>query len=219
MFFTSNDAGQMASMAYNWPQDDVHAIVVTDGSRILGLGDLGANGLGIPIGKLDLYVAAAGFHPSKVLPVVLDVGTDNERLLADPLYVGLRQKRIRGDAYYALVDEFVRAVYARWPRAVLQFEDFSTDHALPLLERYAPFHLVFNDDIQGTAATAVAGLYGALRVLGRPAADLAKQRIVCLGAGSAGMGVVSMIASGERGQEGDRDEGGGEGGGERDKSL
>ena len=206
MFFSANDRGHMASMVYNWPQDDVHAIVVTDGSRILGLGDLGANGLGIPIGKLDLYVAAAGFHPSKVLPVVLDVGTDNERLLYDPLYVGLRQPRLRGDAYYALVDEFVRAVTSRWPRAVLQFEDFSVDHALPLLERYRSHHLVFNDDIQGTAAVAVAGLYGALRVLGRPAAELAQQRVVCLGVGSAGMGVVSMIASGERDREGDSEE-------------
>ncbi|KAI8465581.1 MAG: NAD malic enzyme [Monoraphidium minutum] len=185
--------GQMASMGYNWPQDDVHAIVVTDGSRILGLGDLGANGLGIPIGKLDLYVAAAGFHPSKVLPCVIDVGTNNERLRADPHYVGLRQPRVKGDAYYEIVDEFVRAVTSRWPRVILQFEDFSTDHALALLHRYQGSHLVFNDDIQGTAATAVSGLYGALRVLGRPKAELARQRVVCLGAGSAGMGVVSMI--------------------------
>lgn len=195
MFFTAADRGHMASMVYNWPQDDVHAIVVTDGSRILGLGDLGANGLGISIGKLDLYVAAAGFHPSKVLPCVLDVGTNNERLLSDPHYVGLRQRRIKGDDYYDIVDEFVRAVSSRWPRAILQFEDFSTDHALPLLQRYSSNHLVFNDDIQGTAATAVAGLYGALRVLGRPATELVAQQVVCVGAGSAGMGVVSMIKS------------------------
>ncbi|GBF98314.1 malic enzyme [Raphidocelis subcapitata] len=194
MFFSAGDAGHMASMAYHWPQEDVQAIVVTDGSRILGLGDLGTNGLGIPIGKLDLYVAAAGFHPSKVLPCVIDVGTNNARLLEDPLYVGLRQPRLRGDAYYAVVDEFVRAVTSRWPQAVLQFEDFSIEHALPLLERYRHHHLVFNDDIQGTAATAVAGLYGALRALGLPPSALAQQRVVCLGAGSAGMGVVSMIA-------------------------
>lgn len=193
MFFTIDDKGQMASMVYHWPQEDVQAIVVTDGSRILGLGDLGANGLGIPIGKLDLYVAAAGFEPSKVLPVIIDVGTNNQRLLADPLYVGLRRARVTGDEYYAIVDEFVRAVTRRWPQAVLQFEDFSIEHALPLLQRYRHHHVVFNDDIQGTAATAVAGLYGALRVLGLPASDLAKQRVVCLGAGSAGMGVVQMI--------------------------
>ncbi|KIY95784.1 hypothetical protein MNEG_12178 [Monoraphidium neglectum] len=173
--------------------EDVQAIVVTDGSRILGLGDLGANGLGIPIGKLDLYVAAAGFDPSKVLPCIIDVGTDNERLLGDPLYVGLRRSRVRGDEYYALVDEFVRAVTRRWPNAVLQFEDFSIEHARPLLQRYRQHHLVFNDDIQGTAATAVAGLYGALRAQGLPPADLARQTVVCLGAGSAGMGVVQMI--------------------------
>ena len=110
--------------------------MVTDGSRILGLGDLGLNGLSIPIGKLDLYVAAAGFHPARVLPVVLDVGTDNERLRTDPLYLGIRKPRLRGDAYFEFVDEFVRAVTTRWPRAVLQFEDFELAHARPLLQRY-----------------------------------------------------------------------------------
>ncbi|KAI8470594.1 MAG: NAD malic enzyme [Monoraphidium minutum] len=193
MFFTLEDRGQMAAMVYHWPQEDVQAIVVTDGSRILGLGDLGANGLGIPIGKLDLYVAAAGFEPGKVLPCIIDVGTDNERLLGDPLYVGLRRPRVNGDEYYAVVDEFVRAVTRRWPNSVLQFEDFNIVHALPLLRRYRNHHLVFNDDIQGTAATAVAGLYGALRALGLPHSALREQRVVCLGAGSAGMGVVQMI--------------------------
>ncbi|CAG9462641.1 unnamed protein product [Pedinophyceae sp. YPF-701] len=193
MFFTARDRGQMASMLFNWQQMDVDAIVVTDGSRILGLGDLGVNGLGIPIGKLDLYVAAAGFHPHRVLPCVIDVGTDNESLLADPAYMGLHQRRLKGPEYLEVVDEFVRAVTSRWPRAVLQFEDFSTDVASMLLERYRSHHLVFNDDIQGTAATALAGIYGGLRVLDQPASDIVNQRIVCAGAGSAGMGVLNMV--------------------------
>ncbi|KAG1681504.1 hypothetical protein FOA52_014010 [Chlamydomonas sp. UWO 241] len=217
MFFSADDMGEMAAMAWNWPQDNVAAIVVTDGSRILGLGDLGVNGLGIPIGKLDLYCAAAdlgvnglgipigkldlycaaaGFSPAEVLPVVLDVGTNNQQLLDDPFYMGLRKRRITGAAYYDVVDEFVAAVMARWPNAVLQFEDFSMNHALTLLDRYREHHLVFNDDIQGTAATALAGLYGALRVLGKPVTALTEQRIVVVGAGSAGMGVTRMIASG-----------------------
>ncbi|KAG2435604.1 hypothetical protein HYH02_011895 [Chlamydomonas schloesseri] len=202
MYFSAADRGDMLAMAYNWPQQDVQAIVVTDGSRILGLGDLGVNGLGIPIGKLDLYCAAAGFSPSKVLPVVIDVGTNNEALRNDPHYVGLRIPRITGPEYFAIIDEFVSAVMARWPSAVLQFEDFSINHAVPLLERYRKHHLVFNDDIQGTAATALAGLYGALRVMGLPPAALGQQRIVCVGAGSAGMGVVKMIASGMEKQQG-----------------
>ncbi|GIL86672.1 hypothetical protein Vretifemale_14929 [Volvox reticuliferus] len=195
MYFSSEDRGNMAAMAYNWPQDDVHAIVVTDGSRILGLGDLGVNGLGIPIGKLDLYCAAGGFSPSHVLPVVVDVGTDNEALRQDPLYAGLRSSRLTGPDYYRVMDEFVAAVMSRWPRAVLQFEDFSSQHAASLLERYRHHHCVFNDDIQGTAATALAGLYGALRVMGKPYSELAEQRVVVVGAGSAGMGVVQLVAA------------------------
>ncbi|GFR43314.1 hypothetical protein Agub_g4381 [Astrephomene gubernaculifera] len=196
MYFSAADRGDMAAMVYNWPQRDVQAIVVTDGSRILGLGDLGVNGLGIPIGKLDLYCAAAGFSPSKVLPVVIDVGTNNETLRANPHYGGLRCSRITGPEYFSIVDEFVTAVMSRWPNAILQFEDFSIDHAVPLLERYRQHHLVFNDDIQGTAATALAGLYGALRVMNMPPSALTEQRIVCVGAGSAGMGVAKMIAAG-----------------------
>lgn len=196
MYFSADDRGEMAAMAWNWPQSEVHAIVVTDGSRILGLGDLGSNGLGIPIGKLDLYCAAAGFSPARVLPVVIDVGTNNPALLSDPLYMGLQRPRVTGDEYYAILDEFVGAVMNRWPHAVLQFEDFSIDHALNLLNRYRNHHLVFNDDIQGTAATALAGLYGALRVMGKPFHELANQKIVVVGAGSAGMGVVRMIAAG-----------------------
>lgn len=196
MYFSAADRGEMASMVWNWPHTQIDAIVVTDGSRILGLGDLGANGLGIPVGKLDLYVAAGGFHPGRVLPAVIDVGTNNETLRNDPWYCGLKQPRLTGDAYYEVIDEFVKAVMGRWPRAVLQFEDFNIQHAAPLLERYRHSHCVFNDDIQGTACVALSGLYGAMKALGRPASALADQSFVVLGAGSAGMGVVSMIAQG-----------------------
>ncbi|KAK9904347.1 hypothetical protein WJX75_009960 [Coccomyxa subellipsoidea] len=196
MYFDATDKGEMAAMVWNWPANEVDAIVITDGSRILGLGDLGLNGLGISIGKLDLYVAAAGFHPSKVLPVVLDVGTQNMGLRDDPLYIGLDQDRLNGDEYYEIVDELVRALTSRYPNAVLQFEDFNMAHALPLLERYREHHLCFNDDVQGTAATAVAGVYGALAVQGKDFSELTKQRIVLIGAGSAGMGVARMLALG-----------------------
>lgn len=195
MYFSAADRGEMATMTWNWPADDIDAIVVTDGSRILGLGDLGANGLGIAIGKLDLYVAAGGFNPGRVLPCVVDVGTDNEALRNDPWYMGLRQPRLTGNDYYAVMDEFVEAVMGRWPDAVLQFEDFNIHHAAPLLERYRHSHTCFNDDIQGTAATAVAGILGALAVIGLPPTALIDQKIVVVGAGSAGMGVVRMIAS------------------------
>ncbi|KAK9828988.1 hypothetical protein WJX72_003247 [[Myrmecia] bisecta] len=196
MYFSASDKGEMAAMAWNWPANQVDAIVVTDGSRILGLGDLGVNGLGIPIGKLDLYVAAAGFNPHRVLPVVIDVGTDNEQLRNDPLYMGLAQPRLKGPEYFEIVDEFVAAVMGRWPKCVLQFEDFNMATAHPLLNRYRTHHLVFNDDIQGTAATAVAGLYGALAIQGKPVKAIRDQRICVVGAGSAGMGVTRMIATG-----------------------
>ncbi|GAB5364780.1 hypothetical protein AAMO2058_000999700 [Amorphochlora amoebiformis] len=130
MYFTARDVGEMDHMCYNWHSDEVDAIVVTDGSRILGLGDLGIGGLNISIGKLDLYVGAAGFHPGRVLPCIIDVGTNNKRLLEDPNYLGLRQERLSGPKYVAIVDEFVQAVMQRWPRAILQFEDFSTNNAL-----------------------------------------------------------------------------------------
>ena len=129
MYFTEEDRGHMAAMIYNWPHEDVRVIVVTDGSRILGLGDLGANGMGIPVGKLSLYCAAGGIAPHRVLPVVLDVGTDNEELLADPFYLGVNRRRMGGEDYYHLVDEFVQAVRYRWPNVLVQFEDFSSDKA------------------------------------------------------------------------------------------
>ncbi|CAL4942825.1 unnamed protein product [Urochloa decumbens] len=164
MYFSAKDKGEMMSMIYNWPAEKVDMIVVTDGSRILGLGDLGVQGIGIPIGKLDVYVAAAGINPQKVLPIMLDVGTNNEKLLEDKLYLGLRQPRLEGEEYLAVVDEFMEAVHARWPKAV----------------------------VQGTAGVALAGLLGAVRAQGRPLQDFTNQKIVVAGAGSAGIGVLNM---------------------------
>ena len=190
MYFSGLDRGHMAGMMYNWPEDDVEVIVVTDGSRILGLGDLGTNGMGIPVGKLALYVAAGGIDPKKVLPVSIDTGTDNPELLADEFYLGLQHERLHGDAYYSLVDEFMQAARHRWPNVLIQFEDFSSNHALTLLETYRRNQLCFNDDIQGTGATAVAGVLSALRGAG---ARLSEQRIMIVGAGSAGTGVAVTL--------------------------
>jgi len=193
MYFTEKDRGHMAAMVYNWPRDDVHVIVVTDGSRILGLGDLGAQGMGIPIGKLSLYCAAGGIAPHRVLPVVLDVGTDNEELRKDPNYIGTPKRRLRGKEYYHLVDEFMHAVRHRWPRVLVQFEDFSSDKAQKLLDKYRDDHLCFNDDIQGTGSTVLAGVLGALRASGAGVDHLGDQRIVVAGAGSAGIGVAQVL--------------------------
>ncbi|VAH04984.1 unnamed protein product [Triticum turgidum subsp. durum] len=149
MYFSAKDKGEMMSMIYNWPAEKVDMIVVTDGSRILGLGDLGVQGIGIPIGKLDVYVAAAGINPQKVLPIMLDVGTNNEELLEDKLYLGLRQPRLEGEEYLAVVDEFMEAVHARWPKAIVQFEDFQMKWAFETLQRYRSRFCMFNDDVQG----------------------------------------------------------------------
>ncbi len=193
MYFTEDDRGHMAAMVYNWPHKDVHVICVTDGSRILGLGDLGANGMGIPIGKLSLYCAAGGIAPHRVLPVVIDVGTDNEDLLQDEFYLGIQKKRTNGPEYFQLVDEFMQAVRHRWPNVLVQFEDFSSDKAQLLLNHYRNDHLCFNDDIQGTGATTLAGVLGALRAKGADVNDLGNQRIVIAGAGSAGIGVAQVL--------------------------
>src|SRR6201999_3589462 len=174
----------------NRPQHDVDVIVVTDGQRILGLGDQGIGGMGIPIGKLSLYTLIGGIHPARTLPIVLDVGTDNAELLEDPQYLGWRHRRISDEDYYAFIDEFVAAVHEELPDVLLQWEDFATAHALPILERYRDKLLTFNDDIQGTAAVAVGALHGAAKVAGRP---VSQQQVVMLGAGSAGMGVLDMV--------------------------
>lgn len=193
MYFTEADRGNMAAMTYNWNHKDVHVIVVTDGSRILGLGDLGANGMGIPIGKLSLYCAAGGIAPHRVLPVVLDTGTDNVELLNDKFYLGVQKPRLKGKAYYQLVDEFMNAVRHRWPNVLVQFEDFSSDKAQKLLNKYRSEHLTFNDDIQGTGATTLAGVLGALRAKGESVSTLGDQRILIAGAGSAGIGVAQVL--------------------------
>jgi malic enzyme len=192
MFFTKDDVGNFHSMTYNW-RGDVKVVVVTDGSRVLGLGDLGAHGMGISIGKLDLYVAGGGFDPSEVLPVTLDVGTNNEQLLNDRWYLGLNSQRLEGGKYYKVIDEFMRAIRHRWPNALIQFEDFQTKHALEILNNYRNDYLCFNDDIQGTAAVVLAGVYGALKALGQERVDIKNHKFVMTGAGSAGMGIVTML--------------------------
>jgi malate dehydrogenase (oxaloacetate-decarboxylating) len=170
--------------------DQIEAIVVSDGERILGLGDQGAGGMGIPIGKLSLYTACAGLHPATTLPILLDTGTDNRECLADPLYVGWRHERVRGKDYDDFVDAFVAAVDARWPHVLLQWEDFARANAARLLARYRDRLCTFNDDIQGTAAVAAGALLSAVRVTGVP---LTEQRVVIVGAGSAGCGIGALI--------------------------
>jgi malate dehydrogenase (oxaloacetate-decarboxylating) len=174
----------------NRPLRDVDVIVVTDGQRILGLGDQGIGGMGIPIGKLSLYTLIGGIDPARTLPIVLDVGTDNAELVDDPLYLGWRHRRIDDDDYYAFIDQFVTAVREQLPNVLLQWEDFATVHAEPILARYRDQLLTFNDDIQGTAAVTLGALHGAAKVAGRP---LSQQQVVMLGAGSAGIGVLDMI--------------------------
>lgn len=190
LFISYENKNRIDDLLNNAANQNVKVIVVTDGERILGLGDQGIGGMGIPIGKLALYTACGGISPAHTLPIVLDVGTNNPQRLADPMYMGWRHPRVTGDEYAEFVEDFIQAVQRRWPQALVQFEDFAQKNAMPLLERYKNRICCFNDDIQGTAAVTVGSLLAACKAAG---SSLAQQRVAFLGAGSAGCGIAEAI--------------------------
>lgn len=192
LYLSYSNRGKLKQLINNFPQNEVDVIVVTDGERILGLGDLGVGGMAIPVGKLALYTLFGGIEPSRTLPIILDVGTQNQKMLEDPLYIGWRNERIRGPEYDAFLEEFVEAIRARFPHVLLQWEDFAKLNAFPLLLRYRDRLCSFNDDIQGTAAVVLAAVYSAVKL---SRSSLKEQRIVVFGGGSAGMGICNQLVA------------------------